>query len=88
MSPQAGEQLTCQDLIEFLHEYLDGELPPAERLRFQAHIDCCPPCLHYLDSYEKTIRLAALACGPDDALPEDVPEELVRAILAARPRQA
>lgn len=88
MSPQAGEQLTCQQLIEFLREYLDDELPPAERHRFQAHIDCCPPCLHYLDSYEKTIRLAGLACGPDDALPEDVPEELVQAILAARPPQA
>lgn len=82
-----ADPLTCRDLIDFLRAYLDGELPPALRRRFEEHVDACPPCLHYLDSYRETVSLAAEAfapCGPDDAVPEEVPEELVRAVLAAR----
>jgi anti-sigma factor (TIGR02949 family) len=90
MSPDPGvDALTCRDLIEFLRAYLDGELPSELRRRFEDHLDACPPCLHYLDSYRETVSLAGEAsgaCGAGEALPEDVPEELVRAILAARPR--
>ena len=86
-SEQGADLLTCRDLIEFLRAYLDGELPAAMRQRFEDHVDACPPCLHYLDSYRETIALTAQAFadgGPDDAVPDEVPEELVRAILAAR----
>lgn len=88
MSPDAGaDALTCRDVIEFLRAYLDGELPPALCQRFEDHLDACPPCLQYLDSYRETVALTADAFTPDDPVPDDVPEELVRAILAARERQ-
>lgn len=87
MSPELGEDaLTCRDVIEFLRAYLDGELPPVLCRRFEDHIDACPPCLQYLDSYRETIVLTADAFGADERAPDDVPEELVRAILAARRR--
>jgi hypothetical protein len=38
----------------------------------------------YLESYRETIRLGREACEPDGPLPEEVPEELVEAILASR----
>ena len=47
--------------------YFYGELPPAERLRVQAHIVTCPDCRHALDDLE-TIR-AALTSRPDVAAP-------------------
>jgi len=89
MSPEPGaDALTCRDLIDFLRAYLDGELPPELRQRFEDHVDACPPCLHYLDSYRETVSLCAEAfdaCVPDCAVPDEVPEELVRAVLASRP---
>jgi anti-sigma factor RsiW len=91
MSTEDGaELLSCRELVEFLADYLDGELAPALRERFEQHLRLCPPCVAYLDSYRETVRMAADAwgaCGPEDPVPDEVPEELVRAVLAARPRR-
>ena len=77
--------LTCRELIAFIHDYLEGELPEAERARFEEHLAVCPSCVAYLSSYEDTVRLAKTAYSdPDGPVPEDVPDELVSAILAAR----
>jgi anti-sigma factor (TIGR02949 family) len=76
--------LTCHELFDFLMAYLDGELPQAERAAFDAHLAACPPCLVYLETYQDAVRLGKAACGEAD-VPE-VPDELVRAILASRPR--
>jgi anti-sigma factor RsiW len=79
--------LTCRDFIDFLLAYLSGELPDGQRAVFEEHLGVCPACTAYLHSYEQTVRIEKAACGCDDAPPADVPEELIRAILAARARQ-
>jgi anti-sigma factor (TIGR02949 family) len=79
-----SERITCHELFDFLMSYLDGELPPAEREVFEAHLAACPPCVVYLETYQETVRLGKAACS-DPALPDEVPEELVQAILASRP---
>lgn len=76
--------MTCRELIDFLMAYLDGELPPARRAVFDEHLEICEACQRYLESYRATISLGQAACAEDDAVPEDVPEELVQAVLAAR----
>ncbi len=77
--------MTCRDFVEFLSEYLSSELAAAERSEFQAHLAECPPCVAYLDTYQKTIQLGKAAYAhPEDRVPDEVPQELVRAILAAR----
>jgi anti-sigma factor RsiW len=75
--------MTCRELIEFLMAYLDGELPPEERARFDEHLAECPACVDYLRTYQQTIRLEKAACAEEPDC-KDVPEELIRAILAAR----
>ena len=75
---------TCRDVVEFLAGYLAQELAADERTRFEAHLDACPECRTYLRAYGDTIRLAKDAGA---ALPDPVPEELVQAILATRPRK-
>ena len=75
--------LTCQEMTDFLADYLDGSLALAERHVFDKHLADCPECAAYLRSYTETIRLARQS-REDDALPAAVPDELVRAILAAR----
>ena len=77
--------LTCREMANFLADYLDGSLALAERHVFDKHLADCPECAAYLRSYTETIRLARQS-REDDALPAAVPDELVRAILAARHR--
>jgi anti-sigma factor RsiW len=81
--------LSCREFIEFMMDYLDGALPSAERAAFEFHLGICPDCVHYLESYRETSRLSAEALrDPDAAVPDDVPEDLVRAILELRSRRA
>lgn len=78
--------MNCKEFVEFLMEYLEGGLPASERATFEAHMVDCPGCETYLETYGETIRLEreCLCDPPDGPVPEDVPEELVTAILAAR----
>lgn len=77
--------MTCRELIEFLDAYLSGELAAAERGDFDRHLAVCRSCVNYVDTYKRTIEMGrAVFAEPDAAVPTDVPEELVQAILAAR----
>jgi anti-sigma factor RsiW len=82
--------MNCREFTEFLHEYLFGDLPTAERAAFEAHLAECPWCVAYLDSYRKTIALeqAAFDAAEGASPPADAPEELIQAILRARPRNS
>jgi anti-sigma factor RsiW len=93
--PQCGafkqlcEELTCRDFVEFLNDYLEEELPAERRAVFERHLAICPDCTRYLDSYRKTMALGVRALGGGPPFPEEpIPEDLVRAILEARKRQA
>ena len=72
--------MTCRELTDFLLEYLDGGLPAATRAEFEGHLARCPNCEHYLHNYEHVICVARLAC--DDPEGAELPEDLVRAIIA------
>ena len=76
--------MTCRDLIDFLMDYLDGDLQDAARREFDDHLRRCPACRTYLQSYRETVKLGTLASASDEEVPPDVPEELIQAILAAR----
>jgi anti-sigma factor RsiW len=80
--------MNCREFTEFLHDYLFGNLPAAERTEFEKHLAECPWCVAYLDSYKKTIQIEQAAFAPpvDAPPPADAPEELVQAILRARSR--
>ena len=51
--------LRCQEFVELVTEYLEGTLLPAQRERFQAHLDYCDMCITYIEE----IRLTILALG-------------------------
>lgn len=73
--------MTCQQLIEFVGRYRENELAADERAEFERHLALCPSCVAYLKTYEQTVLLAKASA--DDPVPTDVPESLVKAILAA-----
>lgn len=77
--------MNCQEFTDFLMTFLDGELEGERRRIFVRHLDECPPCVDYLETYRRTVELERTLCEhPDDPVPSDVPEELVTAILVAR----
>jgi len=77
--------VTCREFADFIMEYLDGELPEDVRGSFERHLSRCPNCHTYLAQYRATVEVGRSAFADDEAnLPSDVPEELIRAILASR----
>ena len=73
--------MTCREVAEFLMQYVDGELPAAERAAFDRHVAVCPDCQRYLASYRTTIEAERAAFANDET---EAPEDLVQAILKAR----
>lgn len=73
----------CQEIIERLYVYLDGELTDERRLEIGHHLDECSPCLDAFDFEAELRRVIATKCR------DRVPEHLlirVRAALAAEER--
>jgi len=53
----AATEMTCQELVELVTEYLDGTLSESERSRFDAHVRTCSGCEAYIEQMRVTIRL-------------------------------
>jgi len=77
--------MKCKDFNDFLGEYLDETLDEKQRSVFEAHMQICPPCFGYLDQYKDVVRMGKVCCeDPAAEVPADVPQSLIKAILAAR----
>ncbi len=77
--------MTCKEFIDFLIDYYDGNLSQEEREKFDAHIEVCPDCVAYLESYRSTVSLVKQT-REDSEVGEDieVPTSLINAILAVQ----
>ena len=84
--------MNCKEVIGFLMEYLDDELSQEQRGSFEAHLGACSDCVDFIASYKQTLqltkRLQLSEAGEisEDKVLEDVPDDLVDAILAAQPK--
>jgi anti-sigma factor RsiW len=63
------EQLSCQELVELVTDYLEGALSEEERARFEEHIGRCDGCGAYLEQMRQTIALAG-SLSPAALAPE------------------
>jgi len=73
----------------FIAEYLDDGLEPEELVSFEAHLVTCAECTTYLTAYRVTIKLGKSAFAvPDASADQSVPDDLIRAILAARAKSS
>ena len=79
--------ITCREFEDFILDYLENALPERQRFVFELHLKLCRECRDYLAAYRRTIEVSKRAFEePDAPLPDEVPEDLVKAILAARDR--
>ena len=69
------EQLSCQELVELVTDYLEGALPAEQRARFEAHLEPCRGCTEYVEQMRATIELVGRLT------PEDVSSEAEAALL-------
>jgi anti-sigma factor RsiW len=70
--------MTCRDCAELLMEFLQGELNAEQCERIRRHLEDCPPCAIYIETYQITIRLThQLPCDP---LPPEVAQRLRAAL--------
>jgi anti-sigma factor RsiW len=72
-----AEQLSCQELVELVTDYLEGALPEEEAARFEDHIGSCTGCKVYLEQMRQTIALSGRLSG--DALSPDAESALLEA---------
>jgi anti-sigma factor RsiW len=73
----SGADLSCQELVELVTDYLEGVLPAQERLRFEQHLLECDGCSAYLDQMRKIVAQARRLSEAD--LSPDVRERLLQA---------
>jgi anti-sigma factor (TIGR02949 family) len=73
---------TCKQVLQALTEYLEGDLAPEEKERFERHMRDCPPCRAFLRTYQKAGELARRTLREGD-VPEEV-RQRVRDFLRAR----
>ena len=51
------DELSCQELVELVTDYLEGMLPAEMRERFERHIAHCSGCQTYLEQMRAAIRV-------------------------------
>jgi anti-sigma factor RsiW len=70
--------ITCRECTELLLDYLSGELEDQLRENIRSHLERCPPCVTFVETYQVTIRMTRqLPCAE---LPTEVAERLRAAL--------
>ena len=77
--------ITCREFEAFVLAYIDGDLTQKQLTIFNLHLKMCRECREYLAAYQRTMELtSATALNTETFDSSEVPEDLVKAILAAK----
>lgn len=68
-------ELTCQELVELVTDYLENALPRSEAARFEEHLQNCRGCRAYVEQMRRTV--GALGRLREDWIPEDAIQKLL-----------
>ena len=68
----------CDEALEELYGYLDGELTPERRSLIRSHIDDCAPCLDAFDFEVELRQVLSRKCR--DTVPEDLRRRIADAL--------
>jgi predicted anti-sigma-YlaC factor YlaD len=71
------EDMTCQEIVELVTDYLEGALPDEDVALFEEHLELCDGCRFYVDQ----MRITIATVGRIEE--SDVPHELRETLLAA-----
>jgi anti-sigma factor RsiW len=65
----------CDECVELLVDYLEGELPPERARALEIHLDLCPSCVSFVNTYRGTVNIARSLHA------EDIPPELTQRLI-------
>jgi anti-sigma factor RsiW len=74
--------LVCVDGVEMLMDYFEGALASEEREAIESHVNGCPRCVAFLESYRETSRILRAATAA--ALSADLAQSLRRFLASHR----
>ena len=69
--------MNCDEFVELVTAYLEGQLDPATQQQFVAHLAECDGCDRYLDQIRQTVQ--SLGHLPAVSLPEPARDRLLTA---------
>jgi hypothetical protein len=78
-------EIECRQIAELLGDYLDGTLPGHTQQLIDFHIDGCPPCVAFINTYRGTIG-AARTLG-DVPIPAELKKRLLAVLKSDRAPQ-
>jgi hypothetical protein len=79
---QPGE-IECRQMAALLGDYLAGTLPRRTAELLEWHIDGCPPCVAFVNTYRGTIRATRTVLG-DVEIPPELKKRLLAVLRAQR----
>ena len=50
--------MTCREFAELLDDFVSGDLPADKRQLADGHLQECPPCIVFLNTYQLTILIS------------------------------
>lgn len=71
------DKTNCEEVLDELYEFLDGELTDAKRTTIRRHLDDCSPCLETIDFYAELRIVVSQRCR------DQVPDHLRQRVLDA-----
>jgi anti-sigma factor RsiW len=76
------EDIPCQQVVELITDYLEGELTTDNMLIVERHLAACEGCAAYLEQMRETIR--ATGALRDEDVPPAVMDPLIEAFRNLR----
>jgi mycothiol system anti-sigma-R factor len=89
LPPQPAAQWPCEDVIERMYEFLDGELSPDVDEKIRHHLQCCQRCFPEFE-YERVFLRFLERRGQIEKAPPSLRRRIFQALLneeAARSRR-
>ena len=65
----------CAECMDLLADYVDGVLSPDRSKALEWHIESCPPCVAFVNTYKGTVNAAKRL--RQTALPPELRERLI-----------
>jgi anti-sigma factor RsiW len=80
LTRNVNDDITCEELVELVTEYLEGALTPAARERIELHLAGCEGCRAHVAQVRAVLRVAGAL--PPERLSDGAEDELVAAFLS------
>lgn len=71
----ASREIGCPECVELLADYIDGSLPQDQTALLEWHLDGCPPCVAFVNTYKGTVNAARRL--RETTLPPELQQRLI-----------